>query len=273
MEQKKTLRLFLNTILIMSLFVSSPSPLGASSEKQYLASLHDASDKVRMKKQKNSLSQALSTSLILKLLGRYYQIGDRWRVLSWIYQHSLLPKLQPSQAESPSFSAGGLFEYEVRDIKPGLKPEITVSITQIAHPELPPVDPQVKELLITLDDQLMEQKKLYVLTHPNHTLSIPSGGVGPSLSPLGLYPLELPDVLSAEENQKPPLPELPPPLQKWANRFSWKMNRARTTAFQQDDFFGRPIEFFWEKGQPWPSYLKTPRGISLLIESGVGHEL
>jgi hypothetical protein len=271
MKQQKTLSFLFPRTLILVVVFSASHPLWGSSEKQYLASLHDASDKVFAKKQKSSLTHALSIPLNQQLLGRAYRVGDRWRVLSWIYRHAILRRIGQPETEESQFSTGGLFEYEVREIKSGFNPEITLSITQIPHPAFPPIDSKVNQLFIVLNDQLIEQKKFYALAQHHDFLSVPVPGIGLSLSPLGLYPLDLPDSQNAERFLNPDLPQLPPLLQEWAKRFSWKMNLKLTTRFEQEDFFGRPIQFLWEKGQPWPACIKTPRGISILVESGATH--
>lgn len=244
----------------------------ASSEKRYLSSLQYASQKVLLKKQKSSSPLALSTSMISRQLGRPYQVGESWLVLAFIDEREMMRRTAPTRERSGSLSQGGLFEYRVTEIKTGFQPEITLSIHQVNHSQFPTLDPQVNQLFLILDNQLSQKKKFYAMTHQSSFISVPWGGIGVSLSPLNFYPLDLPEMITAQESTQPKEPTMLQEVQLRAKPFLWKVNLNESDGYEQEDFFGRPIDILWEKGKPWPSYIKTPRGISILIESGGNHE-
>ena len=240
----------------------------ASSEKRYLSSLQYASQKVLLKKQKTSSPLALSASMLAAHLGRPYQIDESWLVLSFIDESVMMRgvALSPGAASAPF--RGGLFEYRVKEIRTGFQPEISLSIQQVSHPNFPTIDSRVKQLLIVLDEQLSQKKKFYAMsTHP-HLISVPVEGVGDFLSPISFYPLDLPQIMTAQPSTQPQEPHFPQSLQRLIHPYSWQVNLGRAIEYEQEDFFGRPIDILWERGKPWPSYIKTPRGISILVESG-----
>ncbi len=59
------------------------------SDEEYQAALKVAQKKVARQKSLNSQSaNALSSSLIRTLFGRYYQVGDNWDVAAWTFDNT-----------------------------------------------------------------------------------------------------------------------------------------------------------------------------------------
>jgi hypothetical protein len=205
--------------------------------------------------------EALSTSLVTSVLGRYYQVGDQWDVLAWQQSSDAAAK-----TSAPTRFRGrvGSFHYEVIDVKPGNPAQVTVRITQKVGPK---VDPRVIWLDLTMSDRFAQSKKVYHLANEN-TYSASPNGLHTAVSVLELFPLDVPDIYTAEKLTPPALPELPPTFQKQAEQAGYSatsIDLKQSAWFQQEDLFGRPIEVLWQHGDLWPSYMKTPGGVAILV--------
>src|SRR6185437_16981262 len=84
---------------------------------QYLYFLKVAQRKVdHLKSLRSGEPGALSTSLVISVLGRYYQVGDHWDVVAW-KQKSTMASMNSLPVTYKYQKA--LFHYEVIDVKPG----------------------------------------------------------------------------------------------------------------------------------------------------------
>jgi len=79
----------------------------------------------------------------------------------------------------------------------------------------------------------------------------------------------VPDVFTARSDEAIGTPELPKGLRQVASRSGFRIDPSTTKAFEQDDFFGRGVRILWKQGDPWPAYLKTPQGVSILLSKQV----
>jgi hypothetical protein len=85
---------------------------------------------------------------------------------------------------------------------------------------------------------------------------------------LEFFPLDLPRIERGRGRRIERLPELPAPMRAVAARAGFRGDTRRGLWFEEQDFFGRPIAFFWREGEPWPAYLKTTQGVAVLLEVG-----
>ncbi len=235
-------------------------------EKEYLSQLKIANEVATQKQTSASRSdQALSSGLIMRLFGRYYQVGDTWTVAAWQLEHGMMRMTSDANQTKSQVGRGGIFKYRVTEVKTGTHPQVVIQVTQMEEQGFSRVDPNVQYLQLRMNDSLLQSEKTYSLG-PDSRLRLASpNGIHTEISPLELYPLDTPEV--SFENRTPlKTPELPGPIKKFADQSGWHLNTANTVQFKQDDFFGRPIDIIWEQGKPWPSFLNTSNGIAILLD-------
>jgi hypothetical protein len=241
------------------------SSQAAMPEGLYKAALQVAQKKALKKSLLNPNSGALSSTLIKSLLGRYYTKGDNWDVAAWQVSHSGMRRLDDPKYLQDRIGTPGLFHYEVISVKNGLKPEVVLQVTQKEGPGFSTIDAKVSELHLTMNDQLHQSEKTYFFKDQSSELHVSPEGVHSRMTPLELFPLDVPEVTTADLQTRTELPELPQVIQTFTNKIGFKPDFSKSTWFEQDDFFGRPVQILWQHGDPWPSYLKTTNGIAILI--------
>ena len=220
---------------------------------------------VRNQHRLQARADGLSSTVVKELYGRHYQVGESWNVASWILTPTTMRKTGETNKLSPQVGNGGIFHYEVVRSEPGSSQPVTLKITQVKYKDFRPVDSRFESLTLSADNLLTQSRKDYFLRGRTQGLSVSPEGVHSGMTPLELYPLDIPDISSAEKTKPKALPQLPPKVQDTANKLGFKADLARSQWFEQDDFFGRPIQVLWQQGDPWPAYIKTPGGISILI--------
>lgn len=237
-------------------------------EKDYRFSLQLAEKKVQKQNQLLNTSQALSSTLIKSLFGRYYQIGDHWDVAAWQINSNMMRMTNDLSQTQKTVGYGGIFHYEVLNIKGGLNPEVTLKVSQVEAYGYSIIDPKVSFLTLKMNDQLLQSEKAYSIQGNSSLVHVSADGFHSEITPLELLPLDVPEILTADRQSVTALPTLPPKIQKLAEQTKFKPNLSSSIWFEQDDFFGRPVQILWQKGDPWPSYLKTSGGIAILIHKG-----
>ncbi len=256
-----------STLLILAALFSRQAVAGLP-EKAYIAQLKAANLWVSKKKAESApRDQALSSQLLTRLYGRYYEVGDTWTVAAWQLEHGMMRMTGDLNRTQSQVGRGGIFKYLVTDVKTGSQPQVVIQITQVEAWGIKPVDPNVQFLELKMNDSLLQSEKTYrVGTGPNSQLRVASAnGIHTEISALELYPLDAPEV--SFSNQVPTkAPVLPKGVEAFATQTGLQLNFANSFQFQQDDFFGRPVSVIWESGKPWPSYLKTQNGIALLLD-------
>lgn len=210
-------------------------------------------------------SGALSSSQVKMLLGRSFKAGDSWDVVAYDFYNPMANMTADPGKLQMSLKQGGVFHYEVIDVKNAPTPQVVLKITQSTDFGLPPVDPKVQNLTLTMSDQMVQSTKAYQIMGHARPLIASSNGIHSSLTPIELFPLDVPEIITALRTRPKSLPELPAPLQKIALKAGYQPNLSRCVWYEQDDFFGRPVEILWQQGDPWPSYLKTSSGIAILV--------
>lgn len=237
----------------------------AMPEGLYKAALQVAQKKAFRKAQLDSNSGALSSTLIKSLLGRYYAVGDNWDVAAWQINHSGMRRLDDSKYLQDKVGTPGLFHYEVLSVKNGTNPEVVLQVTQKDAPGFSAPDPKVSELHLSMNDQLHQSEKTYFFKDQTEGVHVSPEGVHSKMTLLELFPLDVPEVTTADHQTRTALPELPPAVQNFTTKIGFKPDFSQSSWFEQDDFFGRTVQILWQHGNPWPSYLKTTNGIAILI--------
>lgn len=256
--------------LLSALAVAVPgkSLSASSSRENYLAALKIADRHVqRQKELEANNAGALSSTIIKRLYGRYYRVGDAWTVAAIQTQPMAMLRTGSSGANALHEGQIGIFRYEVIEVRNGAEPEVVLQVTQQSAHGLKPVDSKVESLTLTMNDKLSQSLKEYKLrgSSGSRTASMVLNGVRSGGTPLELFPLDVPDAYTAVEQQASAVPQLPGKLSAVAQQAGFNPNVSQSTWFEQNDFFGRPIQFLWQSGDPWPAYLKTPHGVSILI--------
>ena len=238
----------------------------AMPEKDYLEALQLAQKKAVRAQVSRSRSENLSSSLLKSLYGKYYEVGDSWNVAAW----QLKPTSPMGKAEDPNLNGkqlgpGGIFHYEVISVKNGINPEFTLKITEVSTPDFPRIDPKIESINLRVSNELAVKMKTNTLSEGYKEPSFSSTHLPMGSSFLNLFPLEVPELSSADRKAASALPVLPAKIQEYVKKVAFAPKLDQSIWMEQDDFFGRPIEMIWQQGSPWPSYLKTVNGIAILV--------
>jgi hypothetical protein len=214
---------------------------------------------------------ALSSSLIRALFGRTYQVGDHWDVASWSAGNTMARMTNDPEKLQLQTGRTALFRYEVVSVKPAPEPEVVLQVTQLENYGLKKVDARVKRLKLRFNDKMLTSRKTYEMIDSQgvaRTLAVSPDAMHSAITPLELFPLDVPELTTAESSRPNALPTLPDALQSIADQTGYRLDLPKSSSFKQDDFFGREIQALWQQGEPWPSYLKTSNGVSILISKG-----
>jgi hypothetical protein len=262
----------MRSLVFLGATLVSFDSVAAMSEKDYLEALKFANTKVTEQlAKKNALQNnafSLSSTLIKSLYGRYYQVGDQWDVAAWQMQNSAMRMIGDRHALKNSYSNGGVFHYEVVEVKTGIKPQVKIQVTQLESHGLSLQDKSVEKLILTMNDQMVQSEKTYFFKGKAQGVRVSPEGIRSGITNLELYPLDVPELYTADKKRNPKLPALPSPIQALATQVGFNPNLSQSFGFEQNDFFGRPIQVLWQYGDPWPSYFKTTAGIAILIRKG-----
>jgi hypothetical protein len=144
-----------------------------------------------------------------------------------------------------------------------------ISVRQTSDFGMTPVDPKVEELTLTMSDRFVQTEKVYQIKGSDKPVKVSPDGLRSRITPLELFALDVPDIATAVHNTPSAMPELPGAVQTVATRAGYNPVLSQSTWLDQEDFFGRPVEILWQYGNPWPAYLKTSTGISILLRSNV----
>lgn len=250
------------------------------SDADYQAALKLAQKKVMRLKKWNTLTasltdssaNALSSSLIRNLFGREYRVGDSWDVASWTFEKTMARMTtDPAHLEERG-GRGGVFHYEVISVKTTPEPEVIIQVTQLEQYGIKKADARVRSLHLLMNDRMLQSHKTYQIEdHAGrpHAISVSPDGVHSAITTLELFPLDVPE-LNTASGPTQQLPTLPDGLKSVAAQAGFHPDPAKSRSFDQDDFFGRQIQAIWQQGDPWPAYIKTSNGVSILIRVAAG---
>ena len=225
-------------------------------ESEYLKALQIADKKVQRQKEAQFQSQALSTSTLKSHFGRFYQVGDNWDIAVWKTDRPIMRMTTEPTHLRTTVTNKAILHYEVIEISNG---KIEIKITQLEDHGIKINDPKVTQIKLSLNNNLNLISKTFFLS---------SGSVTSSHNTIDFFPLDVPNLSDADHSDSPNLSEIPPQIQDFTKTVGFKIVPARGTFFEADDFFGRPIQVFWQKGDPWPAYIKNQNGIAILIRKG-----
>lgn len=241
-------------------------------QSDYLKALQIADQHVRKQKAAQAMEAQGATALIsdghFNPLEYPYQAGQKWIVAAQRTESSIMRRTDdPSQLAKRAESIG-FFQYEVVQVTRGEKPKLALKITPIAYDGIEPVDTRVNELSLTVDGQFRQVAKAYKVAGRAEPIAVNPDGIRSRLSPMELYPLDAPSIFGVSAEAVTAQPELPGKLAEIAKKQGFALDPGKSHRFDQDDFFGRGVEFIWQKGDPWPAYMKTPMGVAVLVRKG-----
>lgn len=251
----------------------------SSAESSYLDQLKIAERKVlRTQKPRpegpptlsaSNLDSSSLTSMTPPLyFGRNYQVGDTWRVAALQTPSSIMR--MTSNPKHLQFLNGriGIFRYRVIEVKEGAQPEFTLEIIQEPRREAgqePRIDSRVESLTLKLNHESVQTVKEYRFRGVNHPIRVAPDALRSAITPWEMYPLDVQEIFTAEKTVAQSFPNLPTSLEKVHSQQLHRVVLKQSSWFEQDDFFGRPIQVLWQKGDPWPAYIKTSNGIAILL--------
>jgi hypothetical protein len=250
---------------ILAITLSFSDARASMPPELYRSALKLAEQKVLRQKAAEGQAGALSASVISRLLGRYYEVGDNWDVAAWRIDRPWLMTNDKFMPHSEKLSRGGVFHYEVVEVKTGNNAGVQIKVTQSKAYGMEPIDPRVRFLTLQMDDRMTQSHKAYTFTSSHEAVAVSPEGIHSSITALELLPLDIPDVLTASRRTKDQLPPLPPSIKEFAHKIGFNPNLSLSTWFLQDDFFGRSQEILWQHGDPWPCYFKTSNGLAILL--------
>ncbi|HAR41466.1 MAG TPA: hypothetical protein DCS07_02350 [Bdellovibrionales bacterium] len=216
---------------------------------------------------------ALSTSSSALLFGRPYQKGDSWDLAVWRLNQTQemlrpAPTLAASELRDPIVAESGLFRFKVIQVSQDAAPVIEIEVTQLRQAGFSLIDPAVERILISGDGNFHPLKKQYFIKNRPEPFSVSPNGIRKVKSLIDFLPIDFIPLDNAVREELRYPPRLPPAIREFAAKTGFKPDLSRSVWLEQDDFFGRPIQALWEHGDPWPSYIKTPHGIALLVRKG-----
>lgn len=244
------------------------SAIADPAQDYYREALRVADQHVQKQKRREAEgASALSSSLIRELLGRYYQVGDRWEVAAAQRISALSRPIVEPGPQRDSVGAVGVFRYEVVEIASGATPQVVLQVTQLAKHGVRVADPRVQFLRLKMSDALRQGQKTYVLAGSGERVDVIPQGIRSGFTSLEFFPLDVPELSDPDVSESvAAVPELPAELSRVARAAGWTPKPAAGRWYDQSDFFGRPVRFLWERGKLWPTYLETPQGIAILLD-------
>jgi hypothetical protein len=269
MRFNQVLRNFAASAVLLGSLVFSPLSQAEMSHSDYLTALKIADQHVQRQKalRAEDGAGALSTSLARELMGRFYQVGDTWDVAAVHVASSMMRRTADPHQLTDRADEVGLFRYEVVEVKNGANPEVIIHVRQLEENGFKVVDKRVEKMVLKASAKLEQSAKSYVYAGQQ---SVRTGQAlaASTVTAMELFPLDVPNVLTAQREKGKAIPALPASLAGAVRNFAYSVQPSSTAWFEQDDFFGRPVQFLWQQGDPWPAYLKTPQGVAVLVRKG-----
>jgi hypothetical protein len=192
-------------------------------------------------------------------------------VLAWSFDHTMARMTSDPASLDMKGGKGGVFHYEVISVKNDPKPEVIIHVTQREELGVKKPDARVVSLQLLMNDSMNQSAKTYLIKDSQGVakrIPVSPDGIRSSITPLELFPLDVPELITAESKEASSMPELPVGLKPLATQAGFSTSPDHGLWFEQDDFFGRPIQALWKQGDPWPAYYRTSNGVSLLIRKG-----
>lgn len=202
-----------------------------ASDLNYNKDLEIAEKSVVKRMNFREITAGLQSSAARTMRGRSYRNGESFVVAAWQVNHS---NTKVSSDTTREYIQGGLFKIRLKEKTPSDK-ATPVEINPLSSPLFAKVDKkQVRTELVPIDVTLLTMRE--------------------SLDQARSHP------------QKAPV--LPPQLRATAEKLGFKPDPQNGRWFDETDFWGRPVRIFWEEGDPWPTYMESSNGISILVHEG-----
>ncbi|MCM2323325.1 MAG: hypothetical protein NDJ90_08690 [Oligoflexia bacterium] len=214
--------------------------------------------------------EALSSAIVIRLLGRDYRVGESWLVAATQFDPTEMRRTDDPHSLNPGKGRTGIFRYEVVAVKSSGTPEVTLRITQQQSQGFPRIDTRIEALELTFSDHSRQTRKAYRVRGREAPIPVAPEALRAQTSILEFFPLDVPEIETAEATTPRALPALPDTLARLREEAGAPVDPKRSLWFEQDDFFGRPVQVLWQKGDPWPAYLKTPGGTAILLRAEGG---
>ncbi len=273
---------------LVAILIGAQATYASLSEDDYFKSLRIADQYVRKLKDRNAAdtpagasgleARAPRRSDLRSLQGRSYRVGDQWEVIAWRSDKMQVAAMMSSPSDHPPLRQEmAAFRYTVVSVADGASGVAEIRIEPIEAYGLALFDPRVKSVTIRTDVKLSQYTKTYVFSVPGVmgmkkevTVPVSADGIRSGITPLELFPIDMPRLEMGDGSRVTKVPELPPVLLPIAKSSGYKLRADEGSWFEETDFFGRPIQMLWRTGEPWPAYLKTPYGVAILVSRGGG---
>lgn len=214
------------------------------------------------------IASALTSAMPERLSLKPYQVGETWEVAAWQADPTAMRMTSDPRHLESGKGRVGIFKYRVAEVKESPTRQVVFEITQRDAHGQTVVDPQVDRITLTMNETYEQARKSYAMKNHPDPIHVAPSGLRSAMTRLELFPLDIPEVITAEASQPKSLPELPEALREIARQSEFKPDLGRSVWYSQDDFFGRGIDILWQLNDPWPAYIKTSQGVSILISRG-----
>lgn len=230
---------------------------------EYERALQIADRAVQRQKTLSSSRTALSGNFLRGIFGRTYKKGDRWRVAAIRIDSAQARKTFDAEQLKDRVSSPTVFTYEVVGVEGGLDSRISLRVKQSPRAGETAPDARVESLMLMLDERMQQVGKGYRLRGRVDAIPVSPDGIHSGMTPLELYPLDVPAFLTGDSRKAEKLPEIPAALRPLVKDL--RIDLSRLVYFEQTDFFGRPVEAYWQQGDPWPFFVRTSQGVAVLL--------
>lgn len=259
-------------------------PANAMSEQEYFEALRAVNERVeKLRERRSGLDAARSAARpegdagvagvqgLRGLRTRAYQVGDSWTVIAMKSEEQRVAalKMAPDAAPRPAPELG-VFRYTVVEA-PERSGEIEIRVEPQASHGISLPDSRVRSLTLRADASFLQKAKVYAFGRGGsreRRVPVSPDGIRSNVTPLELFPIDLPRIELGEGRRVAELPELPAGIARVARESGYDPKPGDGLWFEEQDFFGRPVELFWRQGDPWPAYIKTPQGLAILVSKG-----
>jgi hypothetical protein len=200
-----------------------------------------------------------------KFVGRSYRVGDEWDLVSFYSIESTTPGRAVPMGQVGPVGKIGAFHYQVTQVDP-----LRIEVTESSEFGPKKTDASIASVTLAFDSDFQEIAKTYHGTDGS-TRSAFVGGMHSRDLPLEIYDLDGPNLQNAEavpyRTSTEVLAGMPSPLATIARVSGFSYDPTNSKWMETADGFGRNVDFLWQTGKPWPTYVKTVRSMSVLVRS------
>ncbi len=192
-----------------------------------------------------------------------YRVGDRWSV-AVIRSDSSAMRMTDDLSQLRARASGAMiFNYEVTQVIESWKSYVVIRVTQRDA-----VDDSFESLELRISPKGKQLEKSYRLKGNKKSVSVSPDSVRSPLTSIESLPLDFPNLTQARVSVPHRLPQLPLALSSTLSARGDELGArglGNAQWFESEDFFGRPVQALWRRGELFPAYLKTPQGVAVLL--------